>query len=1007
MTRQLTLAGALLFSAVAVAAQPVLDPRLIAVTPTIEEFQPDIPWGGRVNDIAVHPLRSSELLAATESGGLFRSTDSGAHWTHVDGLPCFRMRRVAYVDAEGETVIATTGRDFKLPGGGGIWRSVDGGLTWEKPAGSVPPESPKCLARPTAYGLSIAPDSGALYVATDCGVSSSDDGGASWSHVEIPYTRNPSDSAQSIFASVEALGGGHVLLGGFTGIWYSADGGSSWTASTPGVGQVISIRAFSRSPVRPLDAYVVNRDTRLFVSEDAGASWTPIESAPGGWGGCGGIEFVQALRPPFSPLLPSRRPAIELYYGNRCDASRLYAPISPTTGRPDYGGTWQEMSADHSDARVLAFDGARWPRYLGTDGGFHVTRDGGRNFRVSGSGPGGLNALQVTEVAGQKVGDYRRYDLYFATQDNDLWSSTDDGRTWNYRTGAEGFHLQLERHVSSAAETKVTYVVCAGCNTVMSDANFRNQVDWPDPQPGFGSPVFVTRGVHIQHSPATDTSPQGESITEDLGASWRQFVEIPEEFRELPKLSGPESDPVFYQAVRTGVNADGNEIISLARVSDFLGSPSGSLTYPAMTGFSGLGTNPTMFAWYKVFGVDPTDPMHLIAPDALEGKLKQSWDGGETWREMTDLTDFITHRGALTFTDDDPYTTGSYAFPLVTAVSFCPQNPNFVLLGTSEGGIYFSKDRGSAWERIAGSERATYVTSFHWESDSSAIVSTYGRGLWKVRLFIRPAIDAYQPLCLGSCLAFDPRFFQLGPVPQLVDVDRILLVFDGRIESLRAPGGVLRSVSVDPGATALVLSDDPKVTLPVDDSGRRLPFAFAGLPAVRRLQSAGLVLRGLALKGDSIRYLVASKEVAQLAVPGPVVPFQDLGKSTSGVEGKPYLQLVSGSVMDGTPLVAFGEPLEIQGRNFALDAQAPIEITLDGAPVKVPVAVNQDGSFRTKLVPGALQVGAHQVRVLQRLDPQTVLSDASSFLLIHAEEPGEQDADRGDPDRRDDNRRHR
>lgn len=64
-------------------------------------------------------------------------------------------------------------------------------------------------------------------------------------------------------------------------------------------------------------------------------------------------------------------------------------------------------------------------------------------------------------------------------------------------------------------------------------------------------------------------------------------------------------------------------------------NPTGTVAgNPAMNGFGGLGINPTMFAWYQVFGVDPQDSRHIIAPDIINAKMMQTSDGGENWTEI-------------------------------------------------------------------------------------------------------------------------------------------------------------------------------------------------------------------------------------------------------------------------------------------------------------------------------------------------------------------------------------
>ena len=81
----------------------------------VSEFQPNIPNGGRADTIAVHPTNDNTILVASESGGLFRSTDRGHTWLHVDSLPVIWTRAVAFLPANPDVIIVTAGEI-----GGGI-----------------------------------------------------------------------------------------------------------------------------------------------------------------------------------------------------------------------------------------------------------------------------------------------------------------------------------------------------------------------------------------------------------------------------------------------------------------------------------------------------------------------------------------------------------------------------------------------------------------------------------------------------------------------------------------------------------------------------------------------------------------------------------------------------------------------------------------------------------------------------------------------------------------------
>ena len=180
----------------------------------------------------------------------------------------------------------------------------------------------------------------------------------------------------------------------------------------------------------------------------------------------------------------------------------------------------------------------------------------------------------------------------------------------------------------------------------------------------------------------------GLGVTYDYGKTWTQFASFPEVRRDLPKM-GPEGSAgaltILYQAIRTGWDAGSQlEIWRLVRIHQAPGSQTGVVHYPAMSGFGGLGMCNTMFIWYMVFAVDPGNPYHLIAPDVINKKMMESHDGGDSWSEMAGLTNLVTDGGRQVFRRERDIV------PVACMVSFCPQDPHLVLVGTREGGMYVS-----------------------------------------------------------------------------------------------------------------------------------------------------------------------------------------------------------------------------------------------------------------------------------------------------------------------------
>jgi photosystem II stability/assembly factor-like uncharacterized protein len=927
---------------------------------TVSEFQPDIPNGGRANCIAVHPKNNSVLFVASESGGVFHSTDRGQNWKHVDGLPPFLTNGIAFLPGKPQVMLATAGDDFKTAGGGGVWRSTDGGTSWSQtkaPAGIT--------GRLSAYEISIAPDTKAVYVGSEFGCLLSTDEGASWKLLDVFKGGD-----RRVFAVV-ALGDKHVLAGGPGGVCRSDDAGTTWSTPVTGPAGIFDIHALGRSPLSRKSAYVADGNTNLFHTEDAGKSWAQIKSAPTGGGGCGGICFVFAV----PRTLSAKVKGIELYFSNRCGTARLFCPVDARTGRVSYTGKWENLKVDHGDTRHLAFDSANRPLLLGTDGGLHETKDGGANWAFVGGGRHGYNALQITEVTGQTIDAVGRHDLYFGTQDNHLWSSGDSGKTWKFGMCCEGFFIECQRRVATVADAKITNVSCSGCGNHLSGALFSGVGNWPDPKGDVaGNPKIVRHSMHIQGVNDSGGFSKGLAVTFDLGKNWKQFVKLTEDRRDIPRM-GPEGSSttttIIYQAVRTGWDSTRNiEINHLVRIHQAPRSQTGAVHHPAMKGFGGLGIDPTMFAWYQVYGIDPGNPYHLIAPDVINEKMMESHDGGESWKEIPQLTKLVTDNGRLLFRES--------IFPIASTVSFCPQDPRMVIVGTREAGLFLSHDNGATWARIPGTEKATLVTSAHWRSANDVIVSTYGRGLWHLQNEIFIPRVKFEEWCKAPCII---RWFNTdkGDPPPDAKFQRAILVYEGRIQGARAEGGVLKEVFVTPGSS-VVWTTDAQRSVGVRVVQTSKAMGFVGVKKAPAAPKKGLAPRGLVLSKDNrLLGAVFGEPHAVMATPKAVQHL--VAKAPSPTAGKPYVHVMAHR-FGGAPAATLNKAMPIQGRG--LPPGAALKVFVNGKPVTATLRVNADGTVQGN-VPAPKQTGLH--RLVIRHGEKGAVVDGFMFFVRHEDKP--------------------
>ena len=325
---------------------------LIAFLIPIQALAAGVP----MNAVAVHPANRNEMYAASDSAGLFKSTNGGLNWSHVVSLPVSLLQAVAYLPADPNIVLVTAKADV-TGNGGGIWRSLDGGWSWDQ--ATLEPE----LAGLSAYEISAVGES--VVVGTSAGIFFTVNGGEDWTFAS-PYP--PTFANQTVYSVLLTPGSpSRIYAGGPSGPRMATTSAlDQWTAPA-GVGGVYSIHAFGRSALSANQAYAVVGHL-LYRIENGGANWSVITSAPHA-NPCQGIPFIKtALRS--KGTVPQ---FLHLFYGNGCGLHHLAARVFPGV---DYSGPWQQRDVGNFSPRDLAlFQGV--PALLASNAGLHLTADGG------------------------------------------------------------------------------------------------------------------------------------------------------------------------------------------------------------------------------------------------------------------------------------------------------------------------------------------------------------------------------------------------------------------------------------------------------------------------------------------------------------------------------------------------------------------------------------------------------------------------------------------------------
>jgi photosystem II stability/assembly factor-like uncharacterized protein len=216
--------------------------------------------------LGIAPDQPGVLLASTHVYGLYRSTDGGQSWQRVTGgLPDVGFNAMAWDPADGALYGGACSGSFpsymRPPGlvdgddEPGLYRSADGGVTWQN-----------VLAGVVGKGFDFS--SGAIYAATESGLYLSANGGDTW-------TEQP--GGPSLAYSAVGVGNEHLYVGTLGGGVYSAtvnpDHSVTWVDSHGPTAQIHAIQLLSL-PDHPGTLFATSFPGGVFKSTDGGSSWS-------------------------------------------------------------------------------------------------------------------------------------------------------------------------------------------------------------------------------------------------------------------------------------------------------------------------------------------------------------------------------------------------------------------------------------------------------------------------------------------------------------------------------------------------------------------------------------------------------------------------------------------------------------------------------------------------------------------------------------------------------------
>lgn len=718
------------------------------------------PRGGRSIGVAGSEARPFEYYFGATGGGLWKTTDGGLNWRPVtDGkIGSASVGAVAVCGADPDVVYIGTG-ETQLRGnvqqGDGVYRTTDGGMTWEH-LGLVNSQNvARIRVHPDDCDVAWVAAFGMHSMANpERGVFKTTDGGQTWDKTlfvsdeagstDLIVDPNDPDVLYATIWEAWRKSWGMSSGGADSGLWKSTDGGETWTDITSTLGldpaTPIGKMGVTVSGANSNRVWVIvehEPEGGVYRSDDAGRTW----------------EHVNDER-----KLRQRAFYYTRIYADPQDEDVVYALNTGFYKSTDGGVTFPtSISVPHGDNHDLWIASDDPQRMINSnDGGGNVSINGGQSWTGQEYATAQFYRVITTE--------HEPYHICGAQQDNS--TACMPSSNWGHLSAAGGFFGGAYYYSVGGCEsgyiapnpedTDIFYAGCYGGSLSRYDhetgltrpinvwpenpmgqsaEDLRERVQWTFPI------VFDRHDAGILY---TGTQKVWRTRTE--GQNWEEIS--PDLTRADPSTIGPSGGPITKD--QTGVETYATVFAIAPSHHDpnviWAGSDDG---YVWVTR-NGRDLAPD---WTNITPPDAPDFVRINTIEASPHTPGKAYVAGIRYLVDNDRSPYVwktTDFGA-TWTK---VVNGFPADDFIRAVREDPTRPG-LLFAASERTVYVSWDDGANWQPLTMNLPTVQVSDLVVE-DHDLVIGTHGRSFWVMR-DIGPIRQMSPEVAAADWWLFDPK----------------------------------------------------------------------------------------------------------------------------------------------------------------------------------------------------------------------------------------------------------
>ena len=596
--------------------------------------------GGRTRAIAGVPSQPNVFYMAPVNGGVFKSADYGRTWQPIfDDQPTASVGAIAVAPANPNVVYVGSGEGLHRPDlsvGDGIYKSTDAGKTWTHLGLRDGQQIAQLAVDPkNADRLFVAVAGHPYGPNVERGVFRSVDGGKTFEKVlyrdenvgASDVQIDPSDPAivyAALWDSREGPWENGIFNGDKGGIFKSVDGGKTWRQLIKGLPGNIVQANIAIAPSSPKSLFAAVRTktiAKLYRSEDGGETWkgTTDDPRPGLGIGGGDLPVVR-----FDPKNPQIVYSASVVCWKSTDGGRTWDGWRGAPGGDDYQNIW--INPNNPDVILL-----------GSDQGAIVTVNGGATW----SSWYNQSTAQLYHVSADNAFPYRLYSGQQESGSVGIASRGSDGEI----TFRDWQPVAAEEYGYVVADPLDPDIIIGGKLTRFDRRTGQGQAILPVPVPTEDFRMLRTEPIVFSPTDPRLLFFAGNTLwkTRDRGDHWEKISpDLSRPQYDLPASIGKYKGDATKQAHRRGViYTVASSPLDVNRI--WCGTDDGLIHLTTDGGKTWNNVTPqSISAWEKISLIEAGHfdantayaAVNTLRLDDLRPHIFRTQDSGKTWTEI-------------------------------------------------------------------------------------------------------------------------------------------------------------------------------------------------------------------------------------------------------------------------------------------------------------------------------------------------------------------------------------